>query len=203
MFELLWFLFQAGVISLSGVLAPGPVTAAAIALGTKLRHAGAMMAVGHAIIEFPLMILILGGIGVLFESAVAKSIIGFVGGIFLLWMGIDMLRNLRVNSLPAAVNIRSPVMAGIILSISNPYFLLWWATVGLAMAKDARKLGILAFALFTIVHWICDLFWLEALSLASFKGSSLLTPLGQRRVLEVCAGAVLFFGAMFIYKALW
>ena len=52
--ELAVFLFKAFVISLSGVLAPGPMTAAAVGHGVRSRHAGALMAVGHAVVEFPL-----------------------------------------------------------------------------------------------------------------------------------------------------
>ena len=204
MIEITVFLVQAVIISLSGVMAPGPITAATIAAGTKSRNAGGLIAVGHAIVEFPLMFLILAGIGVLFESALAKMIIGIVGGLFLLWMGTQMLRDISAKTAAqSAADSHSPVVTGIILSISNPYFLLWWATVGLALAKDARKLGLFAFVLFTIIHWLCDLSWLEALSWTSFKGSQLINETHQRIVLAICALAMLFFGAMFIYRALW
>jgi threonine/homoserine/homoserine lactone efflux protein len=201
--EIAIFLLQAFVISLSGVMAPGPVTTATIAAGTKSRHAGAMMAVGHGIVEFPLMFLILAGIGVLFESATAKTAIGIVGGIVLIWMAIGMLRDIqKATRVSAVLNLRGPLITGFILSITNPCFLLWWATVGLALAKDARKLGLFAFVLFTIIHWLCDLFWLEALSWTSFKGSQLISEAHQRIVLAICALAMLFFGAVFIYRAL-
>ena len=65
-----------------------------------------------------------------------------------------------------------------------------------------RKLGLFAFVLFTIVHWLCDLVWLEALSWTSFKGSQLISPAHQRIVLAICAMAMLFFGAVFIYRAI-
>ena len=55
---LLLFLGQVVVISLSGVMAPGPVTAAAIGMGARSRYAGMLLAIGHGIVEFPLMILI-------------------------------------------------------------------------------------------------------------------------------------------------
>lgn len=202
MADLAAFLVQAVLISLSGVMAPGPMSAVTIAAGTKSRHAGALIAVGHAIVEFPLMFLILAGIGVLFESFAAKTVIGIVGGMVLLWMGTQMLKNLNdktAASGPAASH--NPFVTGIILSISNPYFLLWWATIGLALAKDARSLGLLAFVLFTIVHWLCDLVWLEALSWTSFKGSQLISAAHQQIILKICALVMLLFGVMFLYKA--
>lgn len=96
---------------------------------------------------------------------------------------------------------RAPVLAGIILSAGNPYFLVWWATVGLALATTATGIGIWAFVVFAIVHWLCDLVWLSALSWASFKGSVLLGPRGMRIVLLICSLALLVFGVVFIYAA--
>ena len=69
-------------------MAPGPVTAAAIAIGQRSRYAGVLIAVGHAIIEFPLMILIVLGMGALFESTKTQMAVGLAGGVFLLMMGI-------------------------------------------------------------------------------------------------------------------
>jgi threonine/homoserine/homoserine lactone efflux protein len=200
--ELLFFLSQVFVISLSGVMAPGPVTAAAIAMGSRNRFAGPLMAVGHGIIEFPLMIFIILGMDKILKSAPTKITIGLAGGAFLLFMAIGMLRSSRrKDQLNARTARTSPLTAGILLSGGNPYFLIWWATVGLALAMTAKELGIWAFALFAIVHWLCDLAWLTALSWASFKGSVLLGPRTQRIVLLICGLALLAFGLFFIYSA--
>ena len=192
------------VLSLSGALSPGPVTAAAIATGQRSRHAGALLAVGHGLLEFPLMILIMLGMGRLLKLACTQIAIGLAGGAVLLLMAIQML----ISSMkPADINAQNrpakdkPIFTGFILSAGNPYFLLWWATVGLALATTAREFGIWAFGLFAIVHWLCDFAWLEALSLASFKGSSLLGPRSQKIVLLTCSLAMFFFSLFFIYKA--
>lgn len=87
------------------------------------------------------------------------------------------------------------------LSAGNPYFLFWWATVGLALATTATGMGIWAFALFAVVHWLCDFVWLGALSWASFKGTGLFGASIQRIVLVICAVALFFFGLFFIYNA--
>jgi len=83
---LLFFLFQVSVISLSGVMAPGPVTAAAIAIGARSRHAGALIAFGHGAVELPLIILIVFGAGRLLKLPAAQIVIGLAGGAFLLVM---------------------------------------------------------------------------------------------------------------------
>jgi len=199
---LLFFLFQVVVISLSGVMAPGPVTAAAIAMGARSRYAGAFIAIGHGIIEVPLMILIMLGMGTLLKSTNTQMVIGLAGGAFLLVMAIQMLISLNAAGNQRDKYTRSrPILAGLILSAGNPFFLLWWATVGLALATSAAQLGIWVFALFAVVHWLCDCVWLCALSWASFKGTKLLGGKSQRIVLMICSVALFFFGLFFIYNA--
>lgn len=199
---MLVFLFEVFVISLSGVMAPGPVSAAAVAMGARNRYAGVLIALGHVIIEFPLMLLIILGMGRLLESTKTQIVVGLAGGTFLLVMAVQMLNSLNAANVAEDRKIGDrPVLTGVLLSVSNPYFLLWWATIGLALATDATELGIWAFALFVVVHWLCDCAWLQALSWASFKGSSLLGDRSQRIVLLICSMALLIFGLLFIYKA--
>lgn len=181
---------------------PGPVTATAIAVGGRNRYAGTLLALGHAIVEFPLMILIMLGIAKVFELREFQIVVGLAGGIVLLVMAAKMLISLKAKEGYQEENVRDrPILAGIILSASNPYFLLWWATIGLALATTAKGFGIWAFALFALVHWLTDCLWLQALSWASFKGSTVLGPGRQRIVLMICSLALLVFGLMFIYHA--
>jgi len=190
------------VISFSGAMQPGPVTATVITMGTRNRYAGALLAVGHGIIEFPLMVLIILGMGNLFKSEKAQITIGLAGGVFLLMMATQMIVGLKKTGDSKEKPVRDkPVLAGIILSAGNPYFLIWWATVGLALATTARDFGVWAFALFALVHWSVDLIWLQILSWTSFKGTTLLGPRRQRIALLVCALAVLCFGALFVGAA--
>ena len=202
MINVLIFLASAVVISLSGVMAPGTVTAATIAQGTRSKNAGALIAIGHAVIEIPLIFLLILGFGVVLKSQKVQIAIGIAGGLFLLWMGLQLIRDIRKAEYNSADSYKTgPVLTGFILSIGNPYFLLWWATVGLNLALRARSLGVLALVLFAIVHWLCDLVWLHLLAWASFKGSALLSPIRQKIVFGICAAALFFFGVKFIYDA--
>jgi threonine/homoserine/homoserine lactone efflux protein len=196
------FLFQVFIISFSGALQPGPVTASAITMGARNRWAGVLLAIGHGIVEFPLMIFIILGLGVIFQKTATQIIIGGTGGAVLLYMAYTMFKSAGHLSNPqSGARNDKPILAGIILTVSNPYFLIWWATVGLALATDATKFGVYAFALFAVVHWFVDLIWVTALSLASFHGTTLLGPKVQTVILKICAAMMLFFGLFFIYNA--
>jgi threonine/homoserine/homoserine lactone efflux protein len=196
------FLIQVFIISISGAMQPGPVTATAITMGTRSRWAGSLLAVGHGIVEFPLMVLIIFGLGSIFQKTTAQVVIGILGGLALLYMAYGMF---KTASHPVAVQAGArkdkPILAGIVLTVSNPYFLIWWATVGLGLATNATKFGLYAFVLFAVVHWLVDFMWVTALSFASFHGTTLFGPKVQQRVMQVCAGAMLFFGLFFLYKA--
>jgi threonine/homoserine/homoserine lactone efflux protein len=197
---LIAFLIMAVVVSLSGALAPGPITAAVLAAGTRSRHAGALTALGHAVIEFPLMVLIVAGLGAVFSQPLVRLGIGGVGGLFLALMGIQLMLTARTATATAAAGgARGPFLTGVVLTAANPYFLIWWATVGLALATRAVQFGVLGFVLFGIVHWLCDLVWLEALSLASHKGTQLIGGRLQQIVLFGCGLMLLFFGGVFLF----
>ena len=200
--SLLFFLAEVLIISCSGAMQPGPVTATAITMGARNRYAGSLMAVGHGVIEFPLMVVIILGLGKYFKLAKVQVAIGLAGGVFLILMGAQAFLSLRAkaDAEPRALEAK-PILAGIVLSVGNPYFLIWWATVGLALATQATKWGIWAFGLFALAHWSVDLVWLQILSWASFKGSVLLGPNGQRIVVVVCSAAMFLFGLFFIYNA--
>lgn len=200
------FLLKTIIISLSGVMAPGAVTAATIAQGTRNRWAGTLISVGHGIVEIPLIFLLMMGLGLVFKMDPVKIAIGILGGGFLLWMGANMLRQPPTGSSPSQEVFKGgSVTTGIVLSATNPYFLFWWATVGLNLAIGAKELGMTALVLFAIVHWMCDLIWLSILSMGAFithQEAGLFGSKIQKGILIFCGIALLIFGGKFIWDAL-
>ena len=195
------FLLEAVLISLSGVMAPGPITAVTVSKGTKSPHAGAIIALGHGIVEIPLMILILYGFGEILKILYIKAIIGLLGGLFLLKMGLDLLKGIKQAKIDSSNDPHSPLMAGIILSLANPYFLIWWATIGSILIFRSITFGLLGFAIFMVLHWSCDFFWCYFLSALSFKGGQFFGKKLQQVLFLICGIFLLFFSSKFIYDA--
>ena len=195
------FLIEAVLISLSGVMAPGPITAVTVSKGTKSPHAGAIIALGHGIVEIPLMILILYGFGEILKILYIKAIIGLLGGLFLLKMGFDLLQGIKQAKIDSSNDPHSPLMAGIILSLANPYFLIWWATIGSILIFRSITFGLLGFAIFMVLHWSCDFFWCYFLSALSFKGGQFFGKRLQQVLFLICGVFLLFFSSKFIYDA--
>lgn len=199
---MLAFLLSTVAISLSGVMAPGPITVATLAAGARSRHAGALIALGHAIIEIPLIVLLAAGIGGFMTSCWARTGIGLAGGVVLIFMAVQLFLGLKREQTDAVAPAqRHPFVTGIVLTGANPYFLVWWATVGLALVTQAMEWGALVLLIFGLVHWLCDLGWLETLSVLGFKGSQVFGKRAQTAVSAVCAVVLLFFGAKFLYDA--
>lgn len=199
------FIVTVVMLSLSGVLMPGPVTAVTLSGGAKSPHAGAWVAIGHGVIEFPLMALIFFGVGALFKMAAVKYGIGLAGGAVLLWMGIGMLRDFQKAEAPVddglAEKSRSPLVAGMALSLANPYFLVWWATAGAALVTQSFKFGIVGFFILAVSHWMCDLVWFYLLSIMSFHGSRFFGQKLKQAVFIICGLALLYFSGFFIAGA--
>ena len=196
------FLLSAVGISLSGVMMPGPVTAAAITKGYRDKNAGALIAVGHAVIELPLIALIYFGFAHYFTSPEIKKIVGLVGGLMLIFMGVGLFRTMRKAVGERADLPYNSVTTGIIMTGANPYFFLWWATVGAALIANATNFGILGLVLFSLVHWGCDLGWDQFISVSVFKSRHLWTAKVQRIVFGICALVLVGFGVWFCVSAL-
>ena len=199
--SLLAFLVEATLISLSGVLAPGPITAVVVGKGGKSPHAGAFVAIGHGIVEVPVMVAVFYGVGRLMALSYVQAGIALLGGLLLLVMGVGMLRSIRQAEVGAGQDTRSPIVAGILLSLGNPYFLVWWATVGAALIIRSFRFGLLGFVAFGALHWLCDLAWSYFLSVLSFKGGEFFGRRFQQVVFAVCGVFLVFSSARLLVEA--
>jgi threonine/homoserine/homoserine lactone efflux protein len=195
------FLLSAAGISLTGVMMPGPMTAATIAKGYRDKHAGAWIAAGHAIVEIPLIAAIYFGFGRLINHRGIETVVFLVGGLMLLYLGFRMFRATAeapgsVSGLPA-----SPLLTGIVITGTNPGFYVWWAIVGTALVTGAARFGLTGVVLLGLVHLPSDFAWSEFLSVGTFESRRWWTPKIQKIVLSVCAAILAGFGAWFCVSA--
>jgi threonine/homoserine/homoserine lactone efflux protein len=122
-----------------------------------------------------------------------------LGGLFLFYLGFSMLKNLQEQEISGSVTASSPVVAGALLSLGNPYFLIWWATVGAGLIFRSTEFGLMGFAAFAICHWLCDLGWDTFLSVLSFRGGQFFGRQFQLIVFAITGGFLLFYSI----KLLW
>ncbi len=197
------FLISAIILSLSGVMSPGPLFAVTISKSFKDKMAGLLISFGHGLIEFPLMFLVYFGLSsFLEEKSPAHRIISFVGGLILILMGVQMLRTQKGNNKETSYFKYGPLVSGILATGSNPYFLLWWATVGTDLVINAAFFGFIGFLVFAVIHWSCDLFWNTFVSITVFKSQRFWTKTVRKIIFGFCVIVFIGFGAWFIISAL-
>ncbi len=200
MIENIWVFFASAIfISLTGVMMPGPLFAAAIEKGYKDERAGIKVAIGHGIVEFPLMALIIVSLDYVFENDYVKLGIGLVGGTLMLYLGASMYKARRDIALTGKGAIPyGPVVAGVITTATNPYFLLWWATVGAVLVLNAQFFGAIIVLVFAVVHWSCDLGWYMLTTFVVHRTKHLWTPRVHAIVFGSCGALMSAFGVYFI-----
>jgi threonine/homoserine/homoserine lactone efflux protein len=192
-------LFLTIIISLSGVLMPGPVFAVTIAKGHQNKYAGALIALGHGVVELPLMALIYLGFVQFITGAGFRRGIALLGGAALLYLGYG-LYGARKHVLEDGREVSyGAFAAGALTTGANPYFFIWWATVGAALIMSASFYGLWGFLLFALVHWMCDFLWDLGVSWTVFKSKKFWTPRVHEIVFGGCGLLLVVFGVWFIY----
>jgi len=161
------------VISLSGVMMPGLMFGVTLVKSLKSPWAGVQIALGHAVIEVPLTLVIYFGLARFFENTVVQLVLSLLGGGMIIWLGISMFRA-RVEMVHGSKDLSyNAFVAGILTSAVNPFFWLWWATIGSMLVMKFFDFGIMGLAVFIVVHWLCDLVWLSFVSNLVYRTHSL------------------------------
>jgi threonine/homoserine/homoserine lactone efflux protein len=182
------FSLQVILVSTSGVLSPGPLFFINILYGSKYgSFVGLKIASGHALVEFPLIIALSYGLYsfyyTLYVSDIIFKFIGLTGGIFLLLFSmLQILSILKDKSTNSQVitnpkfNIKNPIFAGLIFTILNPFFLVWWLTIGSKLISDSViNFGIIVgIPILFLSHIWMDYFWLWFTSFMINKGTSII-----------------------------
>ncbi|MEN8615167.1 LysE family transporter [Dehalogenimonas sp. THU2] len=186
------------IISLSGALMPGPMFATVLAKSYKSPWAGAQASLGHAVVEVPLIMLIYFGAATFFEQTAVQFILGVAGGGMVVWMGIGMFRARKVLATGQKDTPYNAFTAGIMLSAGNPFFILWWATVGALLVLRAAEFGTGGLWALVLTHWSVDLIWLSIVSALVYKTHRLWAPAFQVAVFTACSLLLVGFGGWFM-----
>jgi len=182
---------------------PGPVLTITISESIKRGFiAGPLIILGHAILEISLLVLLVLGFADLINNPALLGIVGIAGGLVLLWISFDMLKGIRQLTLDLSSGKSArggPVIAGILTSLANPYWIIWWATIGLGYVIISMKLGFIGVAVFFAGHILADLLWYSTVSLLVSRGRKHISDRIYRGVIGTCAVMLIFFGVYFVY----
>lgn len=213
-----WLIFSFSfVVALTGAMSPGPLLTYTIIKSAQTNRRGYLMGLwiitGHAILETGIIILLLFGFSFVLKNIAVVRIIGVSGGLILILFGASIIRDIfngnistnflnsrdEPNKYPGLIEnkgIENPVIGGIMVSMSNPYWWVWWATIGFAFMiqfdisfKKWPKL--LAFFL---GHEAGDLIWYLLVSTLAFFGLRHMNRKAYYGILMFCALFMVLFG---------
>ena len=196
------FLLSVAIVSLSGVMMPGPAFAVTVAKGYRSQFAGTRIALGHAIVEVPLMLLIYFGLARFFDQPPVQISLYLGGGAILIGMGIMMFRSRRRVVEQGKDLPYNSVIAGIITTAANPLFILWWLTVGSMLIMKSLSFGRIGFASLITVHLLCDFGWMSFVSSIVYRTKSLHQSKFQRGFFIASSWLLVGFGSWFLVSGI-
>jgi threonine/homoserine/homoserine lactone efflux protein len=196
------------LVGLSGALMPGPLLTVTIAESARRGFkAGPLIVLGHALLELALILALLAGLSIYLKQTMVTNIISIVGGAFLIFIGLNMVMDAwkgrvtlhrKEDSGIKGVNMH-PVIAGILVSLSNPFWSVWWATIGLTYLTMALKSGGLGVASFFTGHIMADLLWYSLVAAAIAGGRKFINQQVYQIVIALCGIFLIGLGGYFIY----
>lgn len=187
------------LISFAGAIIPGPILAVTIAKSFKSPWAGLQIALGHISIDISVILLIYFGLSQFLQITIVQVILSILGGILIICLGIGMFRA-RATIVYGNADLRyNAFFLGIMATIFNPMFWLWWATIGSMFIMKFQEFGITGLFAFIFAIELPNLVWYPFASVVTYKTSSL--PRGQKIkewLFIICSMLLIGFGVWFV-----
>ena len=189
------------IISASGVMSPGPLFAANITYGLKQgTKAGIKIAIGHSLVELPLVILL--GIGILSLEIFPefKTIISILGAITLfVFAFIQIKSTLKKNEKSKTKLKQGPIITGVLLSALNPFFIIWWLTIGLKLISDAMAIwAFVGILIVFVLHVWMDFVWLGSTAFLISKSKKIISNTNYKIIMLALSAVLIYFGITFL-----
>lgn len=185
---------------------PGPLLTATISESSQRGFiAGPLMIAGHAILELILVTGLLLGLASFLQLPEVFIATALIGSAILLWMSYGMLSSLSSLSLVQnwdTVRRKHLVLSGILMSLANPYWIIWWATIGLGYILFSWRFGTIGVAFFFAGHILADFVWYSFISAAVSGGRQFLTDKIYRMLIAALGLFLIIFAVCFAYKGI-
>jgi threonine/homoserine/homoserine lactone efflux protein len=193
--------FLSFFIAFSGALAPGPLLVSVVHESTKQgAKSGPLIILGHALLEIGMIICIIFGFTRFINSLFLIRTISLIGSGVLVYSGVSMLKALSSFSISldnTDKKQKNLVATGITMSIANPYWTIWWLTIGLGLILSAQKNGFYAIIVFFLGHILADFSWYAFVSVVISKNKRFITEKVYRAITSTCAFILIGFGIYF------
>ena len=188
-------------ISASGVMSPGPLFTANIVYGLKEgKIAGLKIAMGHTVVEFPLIVFL--GLGTISletfpEYRILITVIGAIG--LFVFAGLQIKSIFGKDFRNKTNSNKNSFLAGIFLSALNPFFIIWWLTIGIVLITESIALwGFSGILILFIFHIWMDYVWLFAVAGFASKAKNVLSNNNYKILIVGLSIILVYFGVQFL-----
>ncbi len=199
-------------VALSGALMPGPVLAITITAVLQVGLiAPVLIILGHSILELALVVALALGLKNVLKNKFVTGAIGVLGGSVLLWFAYGMITTAwagisapqaTVSTQTETVTYLGLVGKGVITSISNPYWLIWWATIGTTYMMVSLEKSVVGISAFYVGHISADFLWYCAIGVALVLGKQIISDRVYMGLIIVCGLFLLYLGVYFLYSGI-
>ena len=190
-------------ISASGVMSPGPLFTANIVYGLKEgKIAGLKIAMGHTVVEFPLIVFL--GLGTISletfpEYRILITVIGAIG--LFVFAGLQIKSIFGKDFRNKTNSNKNSFLAGIFLSALNPFFIIWWLTIGIVLITESIALwGFSGIIILFIFHIWMDYVWLFAVAGFASKAKNVLSNNNYKILIVGLSILLVYFGVQFLLQ---
>jgi threonine/homoserine/homoserine lactone efflux protein len=196
------------ILSASGALAPGPLFFVTVSHGIKSgTKTGILFSISHSLVEFTLVMLLALGLLSFANVPEVRFAVGVSGGIALLVLGAMQIRGAFSSkpekTKPGQSTTQNLLLIGLALTGLNPYFIIWWLTVGANLIFISLEFAGLAGVIFMFIcHVWVDYAWLILVSSFAEKSSKILRFKWYRLLMAVFATVLIYFGISFLIDSL-
>lgn len=204
--ELILIFFIALIVGFSGAVVPGPLLTVTINKTLKTGiSAGPLLILGHALVELGVVIGLVYGLSPILTNPLVGSIFGLLGGIVLAWMGCCMVKEARNAEFKLETDEKdkkaglNPVAAGIVVTLSNPYFIIWWGTIGAGYVVVSLQFGPAGIVFFFLGHILADFIWYTFISWLVAAGSKKISLRTYRSLTVACGVFLVGMAFFFLY----
>ena len=201
--EIFGFLGLVIIISASGVMSPGPLFAANVMYGLREgKISGIKLAIGHTIVKFPLIILLGVGFVSIENVPEIRTVITILGAAGLFGFAILQIRSVIKQKFSLETKSgQGPFVAGILLSALNPFFIIWWLTIGLVLISESiQTFGIIGIIILFLFHIWMDYAWLFTIAVFSSKAKNYLSRRNFKIIIVGLSIILICFGVDFLFK---
>jgi len=200
------------VTGLSGALMPGPLLAVTISAVIQIGFIAAiLLMIGHSILELVMVIALALGLKNVLKNKYVPGVIGVVGGGVMLWFSYGMIKSAylgisapQAEATAQAVTFTSAglIIKGIMTSASNPYWVIWWATIGATYMFVSLEGNFLSISSFYVGHISSDFVWYSAVALALVLGKQVFSDKVYMVLIIFCGIFLAYMGIYFFYSGI-